>query len=92
MRAIKKAKRLIAANPVEPAAATFSRLLASLESQTPFDLHELYLLDYHQFELAQAVLSEWRLDRYYTSKGSLLDSAWNHQQLHQTTQASRLTN
>lgn len=78
MRAIKKAKRFIEANPTDPVAATFSRLLASLEAQTPFELHELYLLDFKHFELAQAILAEWRLDRYYSSKGSLLDSAWHN--------------
>lgn len=78
MRAIKKAKRFIEANPTDPAAATFSRLLSSLEAQTPFELHELYLLDFKHFELAQSILAEWRLDRYYTTKGSLLDSAWRN--------------
>lgn len=73
MRAVKKARKLIEANPTHGTAETLSRLVLALESRTPFQLDELYKLSYPDFELALAVIAEWRLDRYYTSKAMLLD-------------------
>jgi hypothetical protein len=45
----------------------------ALESEEPFKLADLYQLDYDDFTLALQLLSEWRLDRYYSSKAVLLD-------------------
>lgn len=73
MRALKKARKLIEKSPASPAAVTLSSLVVALESETPFALAELYKLDYDDFQLALELLSEWRLDRYYTSKLRLLD-------------------
>ncbi|MCU0956319.1 MAG: hypothetical protein MUF55_03035 [Hydrogenophaga sp.] len=73
MRAVKKARKLIEANPTNSTAETLSRLVLALESETPFQLADLYKLGYADFELALAVIAEWRLDRYYTSKAVLLD-------------------
>lgn len=73
MRAVKKARKLIEANPTNSTAETLSRLVLALESETPFQLADLYKLGYADFELAMAVIAEWRLDRYYTSKAVLLD-------------------
>lgn len=73
MRALKKARKLIEKFPASPAAVTLSSLVVALESETPFALAELYKLDYDDFQLALELLSEWRLDRYYTSKLRLLD-------------------
>lgn len=73
MRALKKARKLIEKSPTSPAAVTLSSLVVALESETPFALAELYTLDYDDFQLALELLSEWRLDRYYTSKLRLLD-------------------
>ena len=73
MRAVKKARKLIEADPKHSTAETLSRLVLALESETPFQLAELYKLGYEDFELALAVIAEWRLDRYYTSKAVLLD-------------------
>lgn len=75
MRAIKKARRFIEAQPDQPAAIVLSRLVVALESETPFDLSELYRIDYKSFELALAVIAEWRLDRYYTGKAKLLGAS-----------------
>lgn len=73
MRAVKKARKLIEANPTNSTAETLSRLVLALESEAPFQLADLYKLGYADFELALAVIAEWRLDRYYTSKAVLLD-------------------
>lgn len=72
MRAIKKARRLIETQPEAAASVVLSRLVVALESETSFDLASLYQLDYKSFELALAVLTEWRLDRYYSGKARLL--------------------
>lgn len=44
-----------------------------LESETPFDLSSLYRLDLQSFELATAILAQWRIDRYYAGKAKLFD-------------------
>lgn len=73
MRALKQARKLIEKKPESPAAKTLSSLVVALESEQPFALQDLYLLEYDDFELALEVLKEWRLDRYYSSKVRLLD-------------------
>jgi hypothetical protein len=73
MRALKKARKLIENKSGKPAADILSRLVLALESEVPFLLSELYSLDYDEFNLAMEVMTEWRLDRYYTSKAVLLD-------------------
>ena len=75
MLAHKKARKLIEARPDSPAALTLSSLVVALETETPFLLSELYLLDYDDFGLALEVMIEWRLDRYYASKLRLLDAS-----------------
>lgn len=75
MRAIKKARRLIETQPEAAASVVLSRLVVSLESETPFDLAALYQLDYKSFQLALEVLAEWRLDRYYSGKARLLSAS-----------------
>lgn len=73
MLAVKKARKLIETMPESPEARTLSALVIALESDQPFALSRLYELSYAKFELALEVLAEWRLDRYYSSKGRLLD-------------------
>ncbi|PZO15098.1 MAG: hypothetical protein DCF26_14035 [Burkholderiales bacterium] len=73
MLAVKKARKLIQTDPESPAAKVLSALVIALESDQAFPLGQLYTLNFSQFELALEILSEWRLDRYYSSKGRLLD-------------------
>lgn len=75
MRAIKKARRLIEAQPDNATAIVLSRLVVALESETPFELSSLYEMDYKSFELALQVIAEWRLDRYYSGKARLLGAS-----------------
>jgi hypothetical protein len=73
MLAVKKARKLIQSDPESPSAKVLSALVIALESDQAFPLNQLYTLNFSQFELALEILSEWRLDRYYSSKGRLLD-------------------
>lgn len=73
MRALKKARKLIENHPEKQSSDTLSRLVVALESDQPFRLSDLYELSYDDFTLAMEVMTEWRLDRYYTSKAVLLD-------------------
>jgi hypothetical protein len=75
MLAVKKARKLIQANPESPGAKVLSGLVIALESNQAFPLNQIYTLDFAQFELALEILAEWRLDRYYSSKGRLLDTS-----------------
>ena len=73
MLAIKKARKLIEANPTDGASKTLAELVLALETETPFNLAEIYKLDYKRFEIALEILAEWRLDRYYAKKLRLVD-------------------
>ena len=73
MNEIKKARRLIEANPHTDAAKTLAKLVRALESEEKFDLGDLYKLNYDNFNLAIDILKEWRLDRYYSGKAKLHD-------------------
>jgi hypothetical protein len=73
MLALKKARKLIEKQPDSATAKTLSALVVALETDKPFVLGELYRLGYDDFGLALELMTEWRLDRYYASKGRLLD-------------------
>jgi len=49
MLAVKKARKLIEADPAHNTAETLSRLVLALESRTPFQLDDLYKLNYADF-------------------------------------------
>jgi hypothetical protein len=73
MNEIKKARRLIEADPQTDAAKTLASLVRALESEEKFDLGDLYKLSYDHFHMAIDVMKEWRLDRYYSGKAKLHD-------------------
>jgi hypothetical protein len=73
MQALKKARKLIEKKPEKPSALVLSQLILALESSSPFNLSELYQMDYDDFLLAMDVIKDWRLDRYYATKAVLLD-------------------
>ena len=73
MNSIKKARKLIEANPQSEAARTLANLVRALESEENFDLADLYKLNYDNFQLAIDVLKDWRLDRYSSGKAKLHD-------------------
>lgn len=72
MQALKKARKLIEKKPQKSSARVLSQLILALESETPFNLTELYQLDYDDFLLAMDIIKDWRLDRYYSTKAVLL--------------------
>jgi hypothetical protein len=75
MLAIKKARKIIEADPTDATSQTLSELVIALEHDGNLSLPKLYALEYKAFELALEILSEWRLDRYYASKVRLLDTS-----------------
>jgi hypothetical protein len=75
MRAIKEARHFIEKSPDAVAAKTLARLVLALETEASFAISEIYLLDMDKFQLALRILQEWRLDRYYSGKARLFDTA-----------------
>ncbi len=75
MNAIKTARRLLKHDPTSESSKTLASLVMALESETDssFKLAGLYELDLKSFELAMAILHEWRIDRYYAKKAKLFD-------------------
>jgi len=83
MRAVKKARRFILANPEHATSEVLTQLILSLETESDFPLHRLYQLSLADFGLAIEVLEEWRLDRYYEGKSKLIDVAMQAREMHQ---------
>ena len=83
MRAIKEARKFIEKNPGSDSAKTLSRLVLALESEADFPISDIYLLDYDNFNLALAILQEWRLDRHYAGKSRLFDISRHVADLHE---------
>ena len=75
MRAINKANKLIQSAPHSSEAIALRELVLALETGAAFQISKIYELDYKSFELALAVMADWRLDRHYASKFRLIDAA-----------------
>ena len=75
MNAIKKVRKYLGAHPKTDASRILGGLVEALGAEKPYQLAELYALDYETFDLAIALLEEWRLDRYYASRLKLFDTA-----------------
>jgi len=73
VNAIKSARKFIVANPASESARTLAQLVLALESETQFNVAELYKLDLETFDIAIDILKEWRIDRYYAGKAKLFD-------------------
>ncbi len=73
VNAIKSARKFIVANPASESARTLAQLVLALESDTHFNVAELYKLELETFEIAIDILKEWRIDRYYAGKAKLFD-------------------
>ena len=81
MRTLKNIRRLIEREPLSPEAKVLAALVTALESENNFSVKDLYTLDEVHFDLALQLLSDWRLDRYYTGKAKVFDLAWQAQDL-----------
>ncbi len=77
MRAIKKAKKIIEKSPDQPFAKVLSHLVLSLESDTDFQIRQLYDLPQAEFDFAVQILKEWRIDRHYMGKAKTFDAAYH---------------
>ncbi|QHI99666.1 hypothetical protein GT347_17800 [Xylophilus rhododendri] len=77
MNAIKTVRKLLQADPGSDSSKTLASLVLALESESDshFQLSSLYELDLKNFELAMAILQEWRIDRYFAKKARLLDAS-----------------
>ena len=73
MLAIKKARKLIEADPATEASKTLAALVVALETEACFPIGDMYKLNDKPFQLALDILAEWRLDRYYAHKLRLID-------------------
>lgn len=89
MIAVKLVRKIIQDHAETSKAQTLSSLVLALENDTPFDLGSLYQLDFDDFELALALLKEWRLDRYYSSKAKLIQASSQAQTTPAVTKKSR---
>jgi len=73
MEAIHTAQRMIQSAPGTPVARTLATLIAAMESEGQFELASLYDLDIETFDLALAILEDWRIDRYYAGQAKLFE-------------------
>ena len=71
MNTLKKIEKRLLKNPDEPASQVFKELTRALYQKERFNLAAIYDLDYEDFELALAVLKDWRLDRFTKTKERL---------------------
>ncbi len=75
MLAIKKARKLIEADPSTDTSKTLAALVVALETGASFPINDMYKLSDKPFQLALDILAEWRLDRHYASKLRLFDAS-----------------
>ena len=73
MLAIKKARKLIEADPNTDASKALAALVVALETEASFPISSIYSLGDKPFQLALDILAEWRLDRHYAKKMRLMD-------------------
>jgi hypothetical protein len=74
MIAIKKVRQYVARNPNTAESRVLARLVASLADEREFALEDLYEMELEAFELAIALITDWRLDRYYAARMKLIDT------------------
>jgi hypothetical protein len=74
MNAIKKVRQYVARNPDTAESRVLKRLAASLVDEREFPLEDLYGMELEAFELAVALITDWRLQRYYAARLKLIDS------------------
>ncbi len=75
MNNIKKVAKFVAANPESGDTPTLLELAIALETGAEYSFTKLYELSHEGFHLAMGMIDDWRLDRHYLSKLTLLDHA-----------------
>lgn len=71
MNTLKKVEKRLLKAPDEAASQVFRELVKALYQKEDFNLAAIYDLDYEDFELALAVLKDWRLDRFTKTRERL---------------------
>ena len=79
MNNIKKVAKYVASNPESADTPALLELAIALETGSVYSFSKLYELDHEAFRLAMGMIDDWRLDRHYLSKLTLLDHAEIHQ-------------
>lgn len=75
MNNIKKVAKYVASNPESADTPALLELAIALETGSVYSFSKLYELDHEAFRLAMGMIDDWRLDRHYLSKLTLLDHA-----------------
>ena len=75
MNNTKKVAKFVAANPHSADTPSLLELAAALETGAGYSFTTLYELSHEGFQLAMGMIDDWRLDRRYLSKLTLLDHA-----------------
>ncbi len=68
MFAIQKLEEYLQTRASAAAAGELKRLVEALKQEAEYPLARLYEIDFDAFELALAVLHDWRIDRYYADR------------------------
>lgn len=66
--AVKNIAKFIRNNPEDQASVVLRDLSLAIELKKPFDLSCIYDLDRKPFELAIALLEQWRFDRHVVTR------------------------
>jgi len=68
---LKKLEKRLTTRPDDPDNIAFHNLVEALCLKEPLDMATLYQLPLEDFDLAMAIMKDWRLDRYTKTKGRL---------------------
>lgn len=82
MNNIKKVAKFVSNHPGAPSTETLLELAVALETGDAFSFNKLYDLDRETYKLAMGMVDDWRLDRHYLSKLTLLDHVEVSNSLH----------
>jgi ATP-dependent protease HslVU (ClpYQ) peptidase subunit len=77
LNAIKELREYLKENRSSPASKVLAGLAVALADEREFPLSDLYELPLREFELAMALMHDWRLDRYYAARIRLFDIVLN---------------
>ena len=66
--AIKNVAKYIQSNPESDETLTLRDFCQALETETDFNLHRLFTLKSKPFELALALIDDWRFDRHVSAR------------------------
>lgn len=72
MFAIRKLEEYVRYSASPVASRELNRLLDALREEREFPLSSLYQIDYEAFELAMQAMRDWRIDRYYARRETIV--------------------